>query len=166
MYKWVQKEFFFFATLAFIFVATAGVSSFFKSHLHNDITLASTARVFWPDNQAAIYPQRPPESFFLAQKKSKEKSKEKITQASSPSSTLAHRPPTRVAYAYPSYKKAQRKQAFRRKKVTPQPKKTAVQPSRQSQKPRQTDTLNLRAYDVHMKWVKKTLAEYREPDQK
>lgn len=164
MYKWVKKEFFFFATLAFVFVATASVSSFLKNHLHKETALSSAARVFWPDNQVAIYPESPPESFFLAQKKRKEKSTPVIVQRQLPKKVSGYLPQAAIVRSYPRYKKTQKKQPFRKAAVntgtvkhvgaaTPTPKKTSIQ---------KQDTLAIRAYDVHMKWVKQTLAEYRD----
>ena len=175
MYKWVQKELFFFATLAFVFVAAAGVSSFLKNHLHKETALASTSIVFWPDNQAAIYPERPPEAFFLAQKKKKEA----ITLATAQMPAMAHskisnvvsgagyRARPRVTRTYPSYKKAPKKRSFRKAAVTPRSIQNAAKPAKPASKKtsvQKPDTLAIRAHDVHMKWVKKTLAEYRDPN--
>ncbi len=180
MYKWVQKEIFFLATLAFVFVATASVSSFLKNHLHQEATLASTARVFWPDNQAAIYPKTPPKSFFIAQK---EKAKESAlpTTASNEIPTMAHSkiqnvvsgsyrslsPPkkrSRPTSIARTYRKASTTRVIKRTgAATSAPQKARTQkPNPQKTEPGKADTLAIRAHDVHMKWVKKTLAEYQD----
>lgn len=183
MYKWVQKEMFFVATLAFVFVATASVSSFLKNHLHHEATLASTARVFWPDNQEAVYPKTPPESFFIAQK---EKAKESaLPTTSNEIPTMAHsKIQNVVSGTYRSlsrslsntpkrsrpktiartYRKASTTRVIKRTgAATSTPQKARTQkPNRKKTEPGKVDTLAIRAHDVHMKWVKKTLAEYQD----
>jgi hypothetical protein len=200
MYKWVQKEIFFLATLAFVFVATASVSSFLKNHLQQETALASTARVFWPENQAAVYPKKPPESFFTAQAEAAQK--DSTATESSVLPTLAHSKIQNVVSGTPhasranTAKQTQRSAsvyAYSHRKAVPQRqvyrKATATKKYRVSQTPpttrantrvvkrtgaassapqktsaQKSDTLALRAYDVHMKWVKKTLADYREKE--
>lgn len=180
-YRWIQKELFFFASLAFVFISTASVGSFVKHHLHQNAPTETVARVVWPDNQPAIYPETPPPSFFEAQKTTQVASEpipatalEKVVNApplkrsltasrsavTVPRRAAPHRyyaqrnrvSPTRTqpqSYRLSHYKATQAKKAPRPKTQTPQANSSV-------------DTQSLRAYDVHMKWVRKTLAEYQE----
>ena len=179
-YRWIQKELFFFASLAFVFISTASVGSFVKHHLHQNAPTETVARVVWPDNQPAIYPETPPPSFFEAQKTTQVASEpipatalEKVVNApplkrslntsrpvvavsrrTAPYRYSAQRPRVSApkppqSYRLSHYKATQAKKAPRPKTQTPQANSSV-------------DTQSLRAYDVHMKWVRKTLAEYQE----
>lgn len=187
MLKWMQKELFFFAMLAFVFVTAASVSRFLKTHLHQETLLTSTARVIWPDNQAAVYPEKPPASFFLAQKeKPAKKATAPAPNADMPTvrssiqdvitGTTAQNRLTAIARVYPPTKAPRQRQISRKVPKTrayrvsqaPKPiikriKQTgASTPTSKTTHSPTPDTLALRAYDVHMKWVKKTLAEYQD----
>lgn len=177
-YRWIQKELFFFASLAFVFIATASVSSFLKHHLHQNTPMETAARVVWPDNQPAIYPETPPASFFEAQKApqvatrdlppdplEKVGNPEAIKQPFTPSKSFAKAPRRNVKPVYTqrnvmaSVKTAPRSYRLSHYKATQA--KKAPRPRAQTTQAPSVDTEALRAYEVHMKWVRKTLAEYQ-----
>lgn len=182
-YRWIQKELFFFASLAFIFISTASVGSFVKHHLHQNAPTETVARVVWPDNQPAIYPETPPPSFFEAQKATQVASEpipatalEKVVNAPplkrsstafKPAVTVPRRAtaPQQRYYAQRNRVSAQKKppQSYRLSHYKATQAKKAPKPKTQaSQASSPVDTQSLRAYEVHMKWVRKTLAEYQE----
>lgn len=180
MYQWIQKELFFVASLAFIFVATASVGNYIKHRLPRTADAPSAAaRVVWPDNTEAIYPETPPETFFQAAATPKPEARPKPetsvkTQSPAPKAQIATRQRprpvartgTQTTYARRVYQQRlarQRKASYRvsRYKAKPVTPKTLPVKAAPKAATSTVDTQALRSYDVHMKWVRKTLADYR-----
>lgn len=178
--QWIQKELFFFASLAFVFVATASVSSFVKHHIQQNAPEATVARVVWPDNQPAIYPETPPPAFFAAQKEevtAPQTAFESVVNAQSIKAVVApHQRPQRVNPPTRRYSPKTASATYARRGGAQAPVKVKAKSYRLShykatqakKAPRPkapaekaVDTQAMRAYEVHMKWVRKTLAEYQ-----